>query len=153
MRKQVKRHIWFHKFSQTSDALSLLKWSSSVVSDSATPGSQGPTRLLHPWDSPGRNTGMGCHFFLQKIFPTQGSNLGLPYCRQTLYHLSHQGSPSSLLRIMFILAGISRHLDSTFYFSSFWRVWLLFWSPCIFQYYISLPKNWLSWYLVTVEEE
>ena len=36
---------------------------------------------------------MGCHFLLQGIFPTQGSNLGLPHCRQTLYHLSHQGSP------------------------------------------------------------
>ena len=34
---------------------------------------------------------MGCHFFLQSIFPTQGSNLGLPHCRQTLYPLSHQG--------------------------------------------------------------
>ena len=36
---------------------------------------------------------MGCHFLLQEIFPTQGLNLGLPHCRQTLYHLSHQGSP------------------------------------------------------------
>ena len=35
---------------------------------------------------------MGCHFLLQRIFPTQGSNLGLPHCRQMLYHLSHQGS-------------------------------------------------------------
>ena len=34
----------------------------------------------------------GCHFLLQGIFPTQGSNSGLLHCRQTLYHLSHQGS-------------------------------------------------------------
>jgi len=34
-----------------------------------------------------------CHFLLQGIFPTQGSNPGLPHCRQMLYHLSHQGSP------------------------------------------------------------
>ena len=33
----------------------------------------------------------GCHLLLQGIFPTQGSNPGLPHCRQTLYHLSHQG--------------------------------------------------------------
>ena len=33
-----------------------------------------PARLLCPWDSPGKNTGVGCHFFLQGIFPTQGSN-------------------------------------------------------------------------------
>ena len=35
---------------------------------------------------------MGCHFLLQRIFPTQGLNPGLPHCRQTLYYLSHQGS-------------------------------------------------------------
>ena len=36
---------------------------------------------------------MGCHFLLQGIFPAQGSNPGLLHCRQTLYGLSHQGSP------------------------------------------------------------
>ena len=36
---------------------------------------------------------MGSHALLREIFPTQGSNPGLPYCRQILYHLSHQGSP------------------------------------------------------------
>jgi len=35
---------------------------------------------------------VGCHFLLQGIFPTRGSNLGLPHCRQTLYHLSHHMS-------------------------------------------------------------
>ena len=35
------------------------------------------TRLLCPWDSPGKNTGAGCHFLLQGIFLTQGSNLHL----------------------------------------------------------------------------
>ena len=33
-----------------------------------------PARLLYPRDSPGKNTGVGCHAFLQGIFPTQGSN-------------------------------------------------------------------------------
>ena len=47
--------------------------------------------LRHPWDFPGKSTGVGCHFLLQGIFPTQGSNPGLLHCRQTLYHLSHQG--------------------------------------------------------------
>ena len=42
-------------------------------------------RLLHPWNFPGKSPGVGCHFLLQGIFPTQGSNLGLPHCRQTLY--------------------------------------------------------------------
>ena len=46
-----------------------------------------------PWDSPGKNTGVGCHSFLQGILPTQQSNPGLLYCKQILYLLSHQGSP------------------------------------------------------------
>ena len=46
-------------------------------------------------DSPGKNTEVGCHALLQGIFPTQGSNPGLPHCRQILYCLSHQGSPMS----------------------------------------------------------
>ena len=54
------------------------------------------TRLLWPWNSLGKNTGMSSHFPLQGIFPTQGSNPGLLHCRWILYHLSHQGSPSSL---------------------------------------------------------
>ena len=48
-----------------------------------------PTRLLRPWNFPGKSTGLGCHFLLQGIFPTQGLNPGLLHCRQTLYHLSH----------------------------------------------------------------
>ena len=50
-----------------------------------------PDRLLYPWDFPGKITGVGCHFLLQGIVPTQGSNLGLLCCRQTLYRLSHKG--------------------------------------------------------------
>ena len=51
-----------------------------------------PTRLLCPWNSPGNNTGAGSHSLLQGIFLTQGSNPGLLYYRQILYHLSHRGS-------------------------------------------------------------
>ena len=47
-------------------------------------------------DSPGKNIGVGCHFLLQGVFQSQGSNPGLPHCRQILYHLSHQGSPRIL---------------------------------------------------------
>ena len=47
-----------------------------------------PIRLLCPWNSPGRNTGVGCHSLLQGIFPTQGQNLGLLHYRQILYCLS-----------------------------------------------------------------
>ena len=54
-------------------------------------------RLLHPWVFPGKNTGVGCHFLLQEIFLTLELNPGLPHCRQTLYHLTHQGSKKTLL--------------------------------------------------------
>ena len=65
----------------------------SVVSDSLRPHALEAFRLLCPWDSPGKNTGVGCHSYLQGIFPTQQSNPGLLQCRQNLYLLSHQGNP------------------------------------------------------------
>ena len=43
-------------------------------------------------DSPGKTSGVGCHFLLQEILPTQGLDSGLPHCRQILNSLSHQGS-------------------------------------------------------------
>ena len=55
-----------------------------VMPNSLWPHGLLPTRLLHPWDFPGKNTGVGCHFLLQEIFPTQGLNLGLWQCKQTL---------------------------------------------------------------------
>ena len=61
--------------------------SHSVVSNSLR--SHG---LHSPWNSPGQNTGVGSCSCLQGIFPTQGSNPGLPHCRWILYQLSYQGS-------------------------------------------------------------
>ena len=49
-------------------------------------------------DSPGKNTGVGCHGLLQGIFPVQGLNPGLLHCRRIFYHLRHQGSPMSGLQ-------------------------------------------------------
>ena len=54
----------------------------------ATPWAVAP-RLLCPWDSPGKNTGVGSHSLLQGILRTQGLNPGLLYSRQILYHLNH----------------------------------------------------------------
>ena len=53
------------------------------------------TRLLCPWGFPGKSTGVGCHYLLQGIFPTQGSNTGLLHCRQMLCPLSQEGNPAS----------------------------------------------------------
>ena len=55
-----------------------------VLSDSLQPHG-----LQSPWNSPGQNTGVGSHFRPHGIFPTQGSNPGLPHCRWVLYRLSH----------------------------------------------------------------
>ena len=57
----------------------------------------------------GKNTGVGCHALLQEVFPTQGLNPGLWHCRQILYRLSHQGSPSQC---------IGKHLSTS---SGLWR--------------------------------
>ena len=74
-----------------------MKWKSfSHVQLFATPFS--------PWNSPGQNTGVGSVSLLQGIFPTQGSNPGLPHCRGILYQLNHKGSP-----ILFWRDFYSRH--------------------------------------------
>ena len=62
------------------------------MSDSLWPLGLYPARLPCPWNSPGKNNGMGWQSLLQGIFPTQGSNPGLLHCRWILYHLSQQGS-------------------------------------------------------------
>ena len=56
----------------------------SVVTNSLRPHALQPIRLLYPWDSPGKKTGVGCHFLFQRIFPTQGSNMHLLFGRQIL---------------------------------------------------------------------
>ena len=57
-----------------------------------------PTRFLCPWDFSDKITEVGFHALLQGIFPNQGLNPGLLYCRQILYHLSHQGSNECYVR-------------------------------------------------------
>ena len=74
--------------------------SCSVVSDSLPPHGLWPS-ILHPWDSPGKNTGVGCLSLLQGIFLTQGSNLSLLHCRQFLYRLSPGRSPGKEMAIHF----------------------------------------------------
>ena len=72
-----------------------------VVSDSLRPCGLYPARLLCPWDSPGQNTGVGCHALFQGIFLTHGLNPCLLHCRWTFYHLSHQGSTTEVFFFLF----------------------------------------------------
>ena len=75
------------------------KWSRSVVSNSLRPHGLYSIKLFHPRGFRGKNTGVVCHFLLQGIFTTQGSNPGLPHCRQTLYPLSHREAKCELTMI------------------------------------------------------
>ena len=59
--------------------------SCSVMSNSLQSYGLQPTRLLCPWNSPSKNTGVGSHSLLHRIFPTQGLNLGLSHHRQILF--------------------------------------------------------------------
>ena len=92
-----EREIWKSKKSDSQPCLPIwiTQWSESllVVSDSAT------TKTIPPWNSPGQNMGVGSLPLLQGIFPIHALNPGLPHCRQILYQLSHQGSPSILERV------------------------------------------------------
>ena len=77
-----------------------------------------PHGLYSPWNSAGQNTGVGSHSLLQRIFPTQGSNPGLPHCRGILFQLAEPpgkpkntgvGSPPLLQRI-FLTQELNGHL-------------------------------------------
>ena len=68
----MDREAWRAVIHGVTTEMYICDWSSDVCSSDLV-----PARLLRPWDSPGKNTGLGCHFLLQEIFPTQGSNLRL----------------------------------------------------------------------------
>ena len=67
-----------------------------------------------------QDTGVGSLSLLQGIFPTHGSNPGLPHCRQILYQLSHKRSPR-----------------------------ILAWVAYPFSSKSSQPRKWMDWYLVS----
>ena len=85
----------------------------SVVSDSLQPYSLEPARVLCPWDSPGNNTGVGCHFLLQGIFLTQGSSpslLHLLHWQMYSLPLVPPGKPSSWEIILVSSFHFSKHV-------------------------------------------
>ena len=113
-----------------------MKWSESysVVFDSLW---LEPARLLCPWNSPGKNSGVHSHSILQGIFPTQWSNPGLLYllhCMQILYHLSHQKSPYIVL-IMGIFRTYFTWIFKTYCLISLWS-----WLKCLTA----------RWYLIQI---
>ena len=67
-----------------------IPWNGGGLVTKSCPTLAIPVRLLCPWDSPGKNTGVGCHFLLQGILLTQESELGLLHCRQIIYQLTYE---------------------------------------------------------------
>ena len=80
--------------------------SHSLMSNSLWPHGLRPARLLCPWDFfPGKNAEMGCYFFLQGIFLTQGLNpclLCLLHCREILYHWATGEAPKATIPQFFL---------------------------------------------------
>ena len=97
----------------------MLLFSPQVMLHSLQPHELQPARLLCPWDFTGKNTGVGCHFLLQGIFPTQGSNLGLLHCRQILYRLSYERNLGVILNSTLFLNQTLLFMPSNLWFPHF----------------------------------
>ena len=100
IRSDITGKEWYSS-QKVNGPLSTCLLSRSVLSDFLQPHELQPTRLLSPWDFPGKNTGVSCHFLLQGIFPTQGSNprlLHLQHCQEDSLSLCHLGSPKRTAR-------------------------------------------------------
>ena len=110
-----KKQTYTHKKENIINPTVCMCVSHSVESDSLQ-----LHRLPFPWEFPGKNTGMGCHFLLQGIFPIQGSNLGLLHCRKILHCLSHQGS----LQYSSIAGSYYQYQQHhCCFYTSFWTSW------------------------------
>ena len=96
----------------------------SVVSNSLPPHGLQPARLPCPRNSPGKNTGVGCHSLLQGIFPTQGMIL---QCRQILYRVSHQRSLVSTHTFAIFPSSQTRKLRVIIVFSLMYQFWNVPW--------------------------
>ena len=94
--REVQQGSHEERHSQTLPG-QLSVWSLFFLSRLVMSDSLPPYRLYSPWNSPGQNTGVGSLSLLQGIFPTQGSNPGLPHCRRILYQLSHKVQREVLL--------------------------------------------------------
>jgi len=81
------------------------------MSDSLPPHGLQPTKLLCPWDFPGENTRVGCHFLLQGIFPTQRSNPRLLYLLHRQLDLYHWASWEAHLTIVLSLFFLTNLYD------------------------------------------
>ena len=94
----------------------------SVMSNCSRPHGLQPSGLLCPWDSPGKNTGVGCQAFLQWIFPPQGLNQGLLHCRSLLYHLSYIEEAKTLTKSYAISSPFFLFWSYLFLVPGMWKI-------------------------------
>ena len=114
--------------------------SHSVVSDSLWPQGLNPASLFCPWNSLGKNSGVGCHFLLQRIFLIQEWNPDLLLCRQIFYIQIHQGSPFWFLLDLYY----SGHSWAMHHMCCIFR------NQAIFSYCLLLNIFvWLPWWFVS----
>ena len=102
----------------------------SLIQLFATPGT-----LYNPWNSPGQNTGVGSCSLLQGIFPIQGSNPGIPHCRQILYQLEPPGKPKNTGVGSLSLLQWSSHPGIEPALQADWFINMMHVKMCAFWYY------------------
>ena len=117
------------------ERLSFTKHSAAaaLVSNSVQPLRRQPTRLRHPWDSPGKNTGVGCHFLLQCV---KVKSLSRARLFATPWTAAYQASPSMGFSRQEYWSGVplpSPTKHSRFYFSNHCKV--LLW----FKFFFNVP--------------
>ena len=103
-----------------------------------------------PMEFTGKSTGVGSHFLLQGLFPTQGSNPSTPHCRQVLYFLSRQGSPNRSVcphkNAYGSIVRKSQKMETAHPMGILWREG--FWKECLIP--SNIKKHWL-WEWVEIE--
>ena len=103
-----------------------------------------PARLLCPRDSPGKNTGVGCHFLLQRIFPTQESNtclLWLWHCRWILNHGASREAPENPMDSM----SKAKAYNTRRWAHPIRKCPTCSWAKAVEGNYLQLQKEWSSW--------
>ena len=103
------------------------------------------TRLLCPWDSPGKNTGVGCHALLHGIFLTQGSNLSLLHWQGYSLSLSHQRSPHMNLQLGKII------YHKAYFIIKCWLVHVIYWLLYL-EKGMTIHSSILAWRVPWTEE-
>ena len=102
------------------------------MSNSLQPYGLKPSRLFCPWNFPSKNSGVGCHFLLQGIFPTQELNPHLLCFLHWLvdsFPLSHLGSPSNIYINFFVCSKLVEVMEFQLSYFKSWKMML--WKCCI----------------------